>query len=361
MKLFLAALAAFLVSTIYLHVQHSGGGSDDTLVIAVSGGSLGAGRVKAMVEPFMKETGIRVVVLRDQIQASQLRLAVDSGEMRVDVTTLSPAEGVMAHDDGYLQPIDYRRYPADVLKGFHRSQLQPWGVGNFYFGIVLGIRSTAYPVPAEGPATWADFWDGRRFPGQRILMSGETGADGPWEEALLADGVPPDRLYPLDIDRAFRSLDRIKPQIRKWWTLGSEASQLFSNNAADLGMIFDGRVEALAAAGKPVRMATAQIKRSGVYWVIPKGVPHAANAQKFIAFASRADRQAELALLTGYAPTNADALALLPPDVAARMLSSPKMMERAFAYDPQWYAQKDGRGRTNAARLAERWNKWIVE
>ena len=361
MKLFLAALAAFLAATVYLHVQSSGRQAGNTLVIAVSGGSLGAGRVQAMVEPFMKETGIRVVVLRDQIQASQLRLAVDSGEMRVDVTTLSPAEGVMAGNDGYLVPIDYRLYPPDLLKGFDRSQLQPWGVGNFYFGLVLGIRDPAYPDPAKGPTTWADFWDTRRFPGQRTLMSGETGADGPWEEALLADGVAPDKLYPLDVDRAFRSLDRIRPHIRKWWTLGSEATQLFSNAAVDLGMNFDGRIQALVAAGKPVRMSYAQIKRSGVYWVIPKGAPHVANAQKFIAFASRADRQAELARLTGYSPTNRDALALLPPEIAAHMLSHPDIMRHTFAYDPQWYARKDASGRTNAARLAERWNKWIVQ
>jgi putative spermidine/putrescine transport system substrate-binding protein len=36
--------------------------------------------------------------------------------------------------------------------------------------------------------------------------------------ALLADGVPAAELYPTDIDRAFRKLDRIKPHIKVWWT-----------------------------------------------------------------------------------------------------------------------------------------------
>jgi len=361
MKLLLIALTAFLVATAYLHVQQGQGTEARTLVVAVSGGSLGAGRVKAFVEPFTQATGIRVIVLRDQIQAPQLRLAVDSGEMRVDLTTLSPAQGVMAYHDGYLQPIDYSLFDAEALQGIERSQRQPWGVGGFYFGLLLGIRSTAYPDAQTGPQTWADFWDTQRFPGQRVLMSGETGADGPWEEALLADGVAPEQLYPLDIERAFRSLDRIKPYIRKWWAQASEATELFSNGTADLGMNFDGRMHALIAAGKPVRISYAQIKRSSSYWVIPKGAPNAANAQKFIAFASRADRQAELAELTGYTPTNVNAMALLRPEVAEKMLSAASIRAHSFDYNPQWYGQKGGDGKTNAERLAERWNQWILE
>ena len=35
--------------------------------------------------------------------------------------------------------------------------------------------------------------------------------------ALVADGVPKDKLYPLDLDRAFKKLDEIKPHIKVWW------------------------------------------------------------------------------------------------------------------------------------------------
>jgi putative spermidine/putrescine transport system substrate-binding protein len=36
------------------------------------------------------------------------------------------------------------------------------------------------------------------------------------EIALLADGVAPDKLYPLDLDRAFKKLDTIKKNTI-WW------------------------------------------------------------------------------------------------------------------------------------------------
>ena len=36
----------------------------------------------------------------------------------------------------------------------------------------------------------------------------------------MADGVAPDKLYPLDVDRAFKKLEEIKPNITVWWTSG---------------------------------------------------------------------------------------------------------------------------------------------
>src|SRR6516165_2101981 len=48
--------------------------------------------------------------------------------------------------------------------------------------------------------------------------------------ALLADGVPRDKLYPLDIDRAFKKLDRIKPHIKVWWREGNQSQQLIRDS-----------------------------------------------------------------------------------------------------------------------------------
>ncbi|RWD96179.1 MAG: ABC transporter substrate-binding protein, partial [Mesorhizobium sp.] len=76
-------------------------------------------------------------------------------------------------------------------------------------------------------------WDVNSFPGVRSLVSGQYGSEGPWEEALLADGVAPKDIYPMDIDRLFKSLDRIKPDIRKWWGTGSEIQQMMHDKAVD--------------------------------------------------------------------------------------------------------------------------------
>src|SRR5678815_1824073 len=49
------------------------------------------------------------------------------------------------------------------------------------------------------------------------------------EFALLADGVAPDRLYPIAVDRAYRKLDQIKQHVAAWWKTGAQwAQRLFA-------------------------------------------------------------------------------------------------------------------------------------
>ena len=54
------------------------------------------------------------------------------------------------------------------------------------------------------------------------------------EIALMADGVAPKDLYPLDLDRAFRKLDEIKDHIAVWWTGGAQSTQLLESGEVDM-------------------------------------------------------------------------------------------------------------------------------
>ena len=60
----------------------------------------------------------------------------------------------------------------------------------------------------KAPLTWPDFWDAKKFPGPRGYYNAPTYS---LEFALIADGVPKDKLYPIDVPRALKSLDRVKP------------------------------------------------------------------------------------------------------------------------------------------------------
>ena len=53
------------------------------------------------------------------------------------------------------------------------------------------------------------------------------------EFALIADGVPMDKVYPIDIDRAFKSLSRIKSAVPKFWDTGALSSQMLADKEAD--------------------------------------------------------------------------------------------------------------------------------
>ena len=59
--------------------------------------------------------------------------------------------------------------------------------------------------------TGADFWNVKDFPGKRSLPNFPAYM---LPAALMADGVTADKLYPIDLDRAFKRLDKIKKDIR---------------------------------------------------------------------------------------------------------------------------------------------------
>ena len=84
------------------------------------------------------------------------------------------------------------------------------GVASNIQGTNLCYRRDKFPT--GGPKSWVDFWDVKRFPGARGLCINDSPRTLIF--ALLADDVPADRLYPLDVDRAFKKLDQIKPPSR---------------------------------------------------------------------------------------------------------------------------------------------------
>ncbi|WP_338025346.1 extracellular solute-binding protein [Bradyrhizobium yuanmingense] len=228
------------------------------------------------------------------------------------------------------------------------------------YSYVMVYNTEKFSAQTQRPSSWAEFWDVNKFPGVRVLHSGQLGTEGPWEEALLADGVAPDALYPMDIDRIFASLNRIKPHVRKWWTVGSEIQQIMHDKVADVMNSYDGRAGLLIDQGAPLEINRNQSKLSWDYWAIPKGSPNVQNAQKFIEFATRAGRQAAFAQLIPYGPTNLKAYELMPEKVGRRLASHPDYMAKSIRVNMQWYGQTGPDGVSNAERLRERWNEWIL-
>src|SRR2546425_227843 len=83
-------------------------------------------------------------------------------------------------------------------------------VGCVTIPMLLTYSTKAY-AQGRAPLSWPDFWDAKKFPGPRGYYNAPTYS---LEFALIADGAPKDKLYPLDVPRALKSLDRIKPDVK---------------------------------------------------------------------------------------------------------------------------------------------------
>jgi putative spermidine/putrescine transport system substrate-binding protein len=232
----------------------------------------------------------------------KLKAMVEAGDVTWDVVDVEGDYAVQAGKLGLLEKLDF-----SVID---KSKLDPrfvtdYSVGSFYYSFVIGCNKDAVK---ECPKTWADVFDTAKFPGKRAFY--KWSAPGVIEAALLADGVPADKLYPLDLDRAFKKLDTIKADI-VWWDSGAQSQQLLASAEAPFGSFWNGRLTALAQTGVTVETSWTNNITAADALVVPKGTKNKEAAMKFIAHATSAEAQANFATASGYAPINLDSTELM--------------------------------------------------
>ena len=322
-------------------------GQAQQLLVRTSGGSFQAAQEKAIFQPFTKATGIRVVPV--PLSTGKLKEILETGRIPVDVQFLVETYQIDLERGGYLDPIDYdaMRFtnPNDIVPEVRR----PYAVGAMFLATTLVYSKRVYA--REAPRSWTDFWDTKRFPGPRSLPDIKSGFVE-LEFALLADGVPRESLYPIDVDRALRSLARIRKNVVGFWETGTEAMQHMERGDATMGALWNGRAQELVDRGAPLAIEWNLAKRHNVMWCVHKGAPNRENAQRFIDFASQPSVAAELARLSHYGPVNGQAHKLLSPEVIAKLPTAPEHVRLSFAEDAQWWSG-------NIAQVTARWNSWM--
>ncbi|MBX5015357.1 ABC transporter substrate-binding protein [Rhizobium lentis] len=311
----------------------------DNLVFSSWGGTTQDAQKAAWASPFTEKTGI-TVVQDGPTDYGKLKAMVEAGEVNWDVVDVEGDYAAQAGKNGQLEKLDF-----SVID---KSKLDPhfvtdYSVGSFYYSFVIGCNADAVKAC---PKTWADLFDTAKFPGKRTFY--KWSAPGVIEAALLADGVPADKLYPLDLDRAFKKLDTIKSDII-WWSGGAQSQQLLASAEAPVGSVWNGRMTALAATGIKVETSWEQNITAADALVVPKGAPNAEAAMKFIALATSAEPQAALAKATGYAPINLDSAKLMDPETA-KTLPDQQTASQVNADMNYWAENRDA--------IGEKWYAW---
>jgi len=216
---------------------------------------------------------------------------------------------------------------------------------------VMAYRTDAFKGAV--PKGWADFWDIAKFPGDRAMFGTSGGGWPEMEFALMAAGVPPDKLYPLDIDRALASYDKIKKSVVKWWDAGAVPIQLLTDREVAMTTVWNGRMAALQAAGVPAAISWPQglLKRDA--WGVPKGAKNKENAMKFAAYSTMAIPQARVSLGIPYGSINSKSNEYIPPERLAILPSAPDIKKQLVSYNYDWWID-------NRDTVITRFNKWLL-
>ncbi|WP_279027454.1 polyamine ABC transporter substrate-binding protein [Gibbsiella quercinecans] len=317
--------------------------ANDTMSFISWGGTTQDAQKEAWVAPFSKQTNVKVIS-DGPTDYGKFKAMVDSGNVSWDVVDVEADFAQRAAAAGLLEPLDFK-----VIK---RERIDPrfvseHGVGSFFYSFVL-----AYNQGATGGATpedWSALFDTKKYPGKRALY--KWPGPGVLELALLADGVPAEKLYPLDLDRAFKKLDTIKQDI-VWWGNGAQSQQLLASGEAALGQFWNGRVYALQKDGAPVGISWRQNLVMADILVVPKGAKNKDAAMKFISYASSTTGQADFANLTAYSPVNLDSVKNITPELASSLSTAHEKDQVSLDY--VYWAQ-------HGDEIAARWNEWLVK
>ena len=331
-----AAAAALLALTLCAPAAFAKDG--ETLTWVDGGGAYGAAVQKQILAPWQAMTGDRVIQTSGTENA-KLRAMVEAKRVVWDVYNGDNTWGTDL-DGKWLVPLDYTVIPRDqVLAGFASK----YRVANMIYSIQLAYNTDKIK---QAPTNWADFFDLKKFPGKRGVM--DYSAGGIFEIALLADGVPPDHLYPLDLDRAIRKLNTIKSSL-VFWQSGAQSEDLVGSGEVSMVMTYNARAyDVKLMQKKPVDYIFNGQILAAAYLTVPKGSQHVAEAMKLIRYAVSTDVNGKLSKTLPVAPSNKGAT----PDPAMKpVLPTTHLDEPHAVFDDQWIAE-------HAKDLEARYQAW---
>jgi putative spermidine/putrescine transport system substrate-binding protein len=322
--------------------------SGDILFYDTSGGTVWEQLDATLFGDFTEETGVTVTDDYNEA-ATKFFGAAEAGQVPwslVFLPTVNDARS--AADQGFLAEIDTSIVPVDKLVEGTYSE---YGIEVGTFGMVLAWDEEAYDT---APTSMSDLWDLETFPGKRCFFNNPQYG---WtlEAALIADGVAPDELYPLDVDRALAKLDEIKGDIT-WWTGGAQSIESFENGSCDIGILWANRASAAKADnGFPMAITWDEGGYSNSVWSIPADGPNVAAAQALLASVIE-NTEGQIAFATKVpTPIPASVIGQEPgdfPEEVQPFLPVGDNVANAVRQDTDYYAE-------NLDAVLDAFNRWV--
>ena len=318
------------------------------IILRTVGGPTGLAMQKSYFDAFEAKTGIKIVPATSNNEpVSQLKAIVESGAKTWDmaVSLSRAAVNQLIADGDYLEPHGLDDDPNVAL--IPANLRNEYAIGHGIWAAVLTYRKDKYET---APQNWTDFFDVEKFPGARAMRKNPVDT---MEIALMADGVPYDQVYPLDVDRAFASLDRVKPHITNWWTSPVQAIELLMNGDITMTHVWANFPVAAIETGAPLGLSWTNNIYGLDMFTILKGSDNVDACREFIKFCVQAEQQAGIATQVSIAPTNPEAFNLITPERATLLATSPENAREAVENNSAYWA-------ANRDAISDRFNDWLL-
>jgi putative spermidine/putrescine transport system substrate-binding protein len=330
--------------------------AQESLTVVSWGGAYGEAQKKHVIEPYQKDTGVRVLFEDYTGGVAEIKAQVESGNIQWDVVDFEVIDLERACSEGLLEEIPRDILPPGVDGTPAEEDFIPealaseCAIGNIVWSVVFAYNERT--IGDTRPASIQDFFDTKKIPGKRAMRK-RPQVNMEW--ALLADGVPPAQVYdvlatPEGQQRAFDKLDSIRKDL-VWFDSWSQAPQLLNDGGAVLVQSANGRFyDSIRQENKPFVI----VWDGHVYdldaWAIVKGSPKKELALKFIAYATGSKPLAGMPDIA-YGPTRKSSMPLADQTAAPHLPTA--HLEKGIQAGSEFWADY-------GESLGEKFNEWLL-
>lgn len=322
--------------------------ADETVSFASHGGAYQEGIRNAILSHLPVDHGMTVVdyVLSGGIR--DIRTKVRANAVDIDVAELYGGYCETAAREGLLAPLDYSMIPN--AEGIPEHLRHEYWIGFTAYSTVLAWNTEVYGD--SPPQNWTDFFDVEGFPGTRAASADSSPTN--MEMALLSDGVAKDAMYPIDMDRALAIWEEFKPDLTVGWATGAQATQLALSQEVDMMAVWAARIEAAIREGAPYQYTLTDAIMDVECLVVPVNSPNPEGAMRLVNHLIDPAYQANLPDFIPYGPMNQNAFALIEPEAASRIVTSPENLARQLVSDMSYWAD-------NIIEAQSRWDSVMLQ
>ncbi|MCO5072941.1 MAG: ABC transporter substrate-binding protein [Rhizobiaceae bacterium] len=323
--------------------------SDLTLALFTS--PLGEVLKTAAIDPFRAETKLDVNADNRDWGIGAVRAKIEGGSDVWDLVTVEDSEAIQGCDEGYFAKIDKSKIPALADFDLMDDKLE-CAIPFVFYGTVLAYDKSR--IGTE-PTSWKDLWDVNQWPGRRGMNKTPIAT---LELALMADGVERGQVYetlstPEGVDRAFKKLDELKPNI-VWWQNPGQSRQMLASGEIVMSVTYDNGIRFFnKTQGTNFGLVRKDTITSVNYWVLVEGSKHVDNAYKFLNYASQPEVQAAITNGLAISTPNRKAMDFVQEDLKPYLTSNPDNLGESLQVDAQFWVD-------NGDALQQRFDAWVA-
>lgn len=290
-----------------------------------AGGKSGESIEVGYGNPFTAKTGIKLV-RESPGSLGKLQAMVASGKITAASFELGSGGMVQARKLGLIEKLDWA--------AINPMPMFPEAKNEYGFGYQYFSTGMAWRKDGKAPKNWVDFFNTKDFPGKRAIPDYPQYAIA---FALLADGVPMDKLFPMDVDRALKKLLSIRRDISVLWKAGAQAPQLLKDNEVQYAVAWSGRIVEEPALQFTFNGAMADLS----FICTVKGAPKAEQEamSKLYHEMSVPENQAKAAAVIAYTGPSPALDALLPKDKIHMYPTAKVNKDVQWVQNAEWWAE----------------------